>query len=203
MLHFLYTHRTVSRTLSRDWFRLWAKRIINFPYLMKASFIQRRLKLSGAKIGNLSLILCSTVIKNSHKLTVGDHTYIDKGASLSLHDRVTIGNNVAINSGARIFTGSHDIDSPFWPLVTKPVTIGDHVWIASNSILLPGVSLGMGCVVAAGSVVTRSFPPNCIIAGNPGRAIKMRQDTQFEYSPTAFVSFFECWIGSNFRLHPL
>ena len=55
------------------------------------------------------------------------------------------------------------------------MTIGDHVWIGTGAIILPGVNLGEGCVVGAGSVVTRSVDPYVIVAGNPARMIKRRQ----------------------------
>ncbi|MGL4673104.1 DapH/DapD/GlmU-related protein, partial [Cetobacterium sp.] len=55
----------------------------------------------------------------------------------------------------------------------KPVKIGNNVWIGGRSVICPGVTLGDNVVVAAGSVVTKSFPNNCIIGGNPAKTIRM------------------------------
>lgn len=53
-----------------------------------------------------------------------------------------------------------------------PISIGNHVWIGTNAIILKGVDIGDGAVVAAGAVVTRSVPPRCIVAGNPAKIVK-------------------------------
>lgn len=57
----------------------------------------------------------------------------------------------------------------------KPVTVGDDVWIGQRALILPGVSIGTGAIVAAGSVVTRDVPPFAVVAGNPAKVIKDRR----------------------------
>lgn len=57
-------------------------------------------------------------------------------------------------------------------LVCGPVKIGDNVWIGSGAIILPGVNLGMGCIVGAGAVVTRDVPPHTLVAGIPAKIVK-------------------------------
>lgn len=116
------------------------------------------------------------------------HTY-----NLELHDDVVIGENsfinarggVVIKSGVitgpdiMIFAENHIYDTdkclPFdEDLTFKKVVIGENCWIGAKAFILPGVELGEGCVVAGGSVVTKSFPPLSIIGGNPARLIKHR-----------------------------
>lgn len=74
----------------------------------------------------------------------------------------------------RVLTGTHDIQSPQFDLVTKPVTIGEGVWIATGATILPGVTIGNGAVVAAGSVVAHNVEPWAVVGGNPAKFIKKR-----------------------------
>ena len=82
-----------------------------------------------------------------------------------------IGKNVCIGEDVRLITGSHDVTSPHFNLVTRPITINDNVWIATGAIVLPGVTIGEGAVVAAGAVVTKDVEPWSVVAGNPAKFI--------------------------------
>ena len=88
---------------------------------------------------------------------------------------ITIGDNVMFAPGVQLYTATHPID----PVernsgleYAKPITIGNNVWIGGSAIVVPGVTLGDNVVVAAGAVVTKSFPDNVVIGGNPARVIK-------------------------------
>ena len=73
-----------------------------------------------------------------------------------------------------MLTGSHSLTSPTFDLITKPITIKDNVWVATGAIVLPGVTIGEGAVVAAGSVVTKDVEPWTVVGGNPAKFIKKR-----------------------------
>lgn len=78
-----------------------------------------------------------------------------------------IGHNITIA------TLNHDINPAKRANINpSPVVIGNNVWIASGSIILPGISIGNGAIVGAGSIVTKNVPENTIVAGNPARIIK-------------------------------
>lgn len=87
---------------------------------------------------------------------------------------ITVGHDVSIGPDAAILTLGHDPRSLQFADRGGPVQIADHVWIGFRAIVLPGVCLGEGAVVAAGAVVTKDVPPFTIVAGNPARPIGER-----------------------------
>lgn len=106
---------------------------------------------------------------------IGHKSYINHDSEIRCRERVTIGNNVSIAYNVLIqdsdyHTTYDEAGSP--KPETLPITIEDNVWIGANAIILKGVALGEGCVVAAGSVVTKSAPAHSLIGGNPARVIK-------------------------------
>jgi acetyltransferase-like isoleucine patch superfamily enzyme len=105
-----------------------------------------------------------------------------------LGPELTIGDNVAIAYRAVICLGHHDLNSPNFDAVLAPVTIEDYVVIGLGATILCGVTLGEGCVVAAGAVVTRSVPPYAIVAGNPARVIGERS-RDLRYTAQHFWQF--------------
>jgi len=113
--------------------------------------------------------------------------------SLHLHDLIEIGENVVINDGVVIFTGSHDVDSATFEATIRPVRIGDFAWIATNAMILPGVSIGKGAVVGAGSVVTRDVAPYQVVAGNPAQVVRRNRSCDLRYKPVEFLAPYEAW----------
>jgi acetyltransferase-like isoleucine patch superfamily enzyme len=82
-----------------------------------------------------------------------------------------------IASHVSINTITHDYNKEvirFAPNIYKPVIIEDDVWIGSSAIIMPGIRIGQGAVIGAGSVITKDVPSRAIIIGNPGRVLKMR-----------------------------
>lgn len=108
------------------------------------------------------------------QLSIGNHTYINRSASIDCTQEITIGDYCAISDNVQI------LDSDFHPItyngktstMSNLVHIGNHVWIGRSAIILKGVTIGDGAIVGAGSVVTRDIPPGCLVAGNPARVIK-------------------------------
>lgn len=128
----------------------------------------------------------SSDIKGLENLSIGDGTSIPKGSTFYCTDApLTIGKKVVFGPRPTIITGDHRIDiigkhiidvtvEEKLPDNDQPVVIEDGVWCGANVTILKGVTIGRGSVIAAGAVVTKSFPPYSIIGGVPAKLIKMR-----------------------------
>lgn len=106
---------------------------------------------------------------------IGEDCFINFNCTILDEAKVTIGHNVFLGPNVSIYTACHPLEADKrnkfieW---AEPVNIGNNVWIGGDVTLLPGISLGDNVVVGAGSVVTKSFPANVVIGGNPAKVIK-------------------------------
>jgi len=110
---------------------------------------------------------------------LGEFGFIGRGTEIEVSERVTIGRGALIAPDVYITDHNHQTRLGAgamyeMPCVAAPVTIGADVWIGTRCVILPGVTIGDGAVIAAGAVVTRDVPPNAIAAGIPARVIRMR-----------------------------
>jgi lipopolysaccharide O-acetyltransferase len=134
----------------------------------------------GVHIGRDSTIECYSSyagVKHSPHLTIGDNFSATKRLTLYCAESITIGNSVLIASDVVIMDENHGMDPtvPHYrdtPLQSKPVKIGDGVWIGEKAIILPGVEIGEKAIIGAMSVVTKSIPAYTVAVGNPCRVIK-------------------------------
>lgn len=113
---------------------------------------------------------------------MGAHSIINEACRLACWDRITIGDNVSISAEVTILTGDHDVQAPGFHSRLMPVVIEDYVFVGTRSIILGGVTIGRGAVVAASSVVTRSVPPLAIVGGNPAKHIGDRSAAALDYN---------------------
>lgn len=107
-------------------------------------------------------------------IKVGNNTIIGNDCFLDGRLGLEIGNNVNISGHIHIYTMQHDVQSPDFAGVGGAVIIEDYVWIATRSIILPGVKIGQGAVVATGAIVTRDVEPYTIVGGIPAKKIGER-----------------------------
>ena len=111
----------------------------------------------------------------STKLTMGEGSGMNYGCFLDLGADVTIGKNCNFGYQVMIINSTHEIGSGANRIgadMSKPVIIGDGVWLGARVIVLPGVTIGSGCVVAVGAVVSRDLAPNGFYAGSPARRVR-------------------------------
>jgi len=134
------------------------------------------LKIYLAQMGTGTSVLMGCSFLNGKKVYLGDRNVINFGCLLDgRHYQIRTGCDVSIGPEASILTLGHDPQSPEFANKGGDVIIGDRVWIAYRAIILPGVTIGEGAVVGAGSVVTKDVEPYTIVAGNPARFIKKRE----------------------------
>jgi acetyltransferase-like isoleucine patch superfamily enzyme len=138
-------------------------------------------RVAGIEIGAGSALLLGQYIHirgraqpGKRGIVIGRDTVINQGCCLDGRGGLRIGDQVDISPGAWLLTDSHDLHDPAFPEALAPVTVGDYVWIGSRALILPGVALGEGAVVAAGAVVTRDVPPYTVVGGVPARPIGTR-----------------------------
>ena len=156
----------------------WQRYMLFQIGLVPSSHIRRFVyKALGAEIGKNVVFHFRTEIRGIHRLKIGAGTIIGDNALLAAQRGLTIGENVNLSSNVSIYSGEHDHRDPYFrstPEKTRPITIGDRVWIGSNAIILTGVNIGEGAVCCAGCVVTKDVEPFAVVAGIPARKVNER-----------------------------
>ena len=122
---------------------------------------------------------------SAQNIEIGNDVHIGPGANFDAAGGITVGNGAIFAPDVTIYTRTHNFrhslkaipfDDIMW---TAPVTIGRYSWIGAKVIILPGVTVGEGAVIGAGSVVTREVPPCTIYAGNPAKQVGTRDADVF------------------------
>ncbi|MGB6128218.1 MAG: sugar O-acetyltransferase [Psychrilyobacter sp.] len=110
-----------------------------------------------------------------YNIEVGENFYANFSCTILDVNRVIIGDNVMFGPNVQVYTATHPLD-PKERIKglesSKPITIGDNVWIGGGAIILPGVTIGKNTTIGAGSVVTKDIPKNVLAGGNPCKIIK-------------------------------
>ncbi len=133
------------------------------------------LRFCGATIGKRCFVRGGLLIQESFRLVLGDDVFINAGCCFDLSAPIVIGSRAQIAYQVTLMTGGHAIgahDSRAGAHCPEPIHIGEGVWIGARAIVLPGVSIGAGAVVAAGALVTKDVPPDTLVAGVPAKPVR-------------------------------
>lgn len=133
------------------------------------------LRCFGARVGKGVHVYPRVKVWAPWNLEIDDEAGIADGVTLYSQGKISIGRRVVISQGAHLVAGTHDYTDPGFPLITKPITIKDHVWVAAEAFIHPGVIIDEGAVIGARSVVSRNMPAWMVCAGHPCVPLKERK----------------------------
>jgi putative colanic acid biosynthesis acetyltransferase WcaF len=151
----------------------FANHIVNkVPFFSIRHFIYRYLY--AMKIGRGTAIHMGCRFFRPDLVVLGRNVRIQFGCLLDGRRGLVIGDNVDISFDVKIFSLQHDIDDPEYRDFEGPVNIGPRACVYANAIILPGVSIGEGAVVASGAVVTKNVAEYSVVGGVPARVIRQR-----------------------------
>lgn len=138
-------------------------------------------RISGLKIGDRSTIHMGARFYDPRNISIGKDTIIGENVVLDGREKIIIGDHVDIATEVMIYNSEHDVDSKDFIAVSHPVVIEDYVFIGPRAIILPGVKIERGAVVAAGAVVTKDVGPMEIVGGVPAKLIRKREINKLSY----------------------
>lgn len=138
-------------------------------------------RLAGLKIGTGSVVHMGVRFFMPDGVSIGEDSIVGFRTFLDGRKPLKIGNHVDIASEAMIYNSEHDLESEKFEATEEPVEIGDYSFIGPRVIILPGVTVGKGAIVAAGAVVTRDVPEFAIVGGVPAKVIGERKQKDLHY----------------------
>lgn len=119
---------------------------------------------------------CYIQMNENAKLTIGDGGYFNHGTAIQCSSEITIGDHVFVAPNVAIQDYDEHIVLKEGYEPSKPIHIGNHVWIGKNATILKGVTIGDHSIIAAGAIVTKDVPPHCLVGGVPAKVIERDVD---------------------------
>lgn len=132
------------------------------------------LKCFGSKIAWSSHVYATAKIWAPWNLEIGEHSTLGPNVECYNQAKIKIGNNTIISQKTYLCASTHDYRSKHFPLILKPITIGNGVWVAAAAFIGPSVQIANNSVVAAKAVVIKNIEENTIVGGNPAKLIKTK-----------------------------
>ncbi|SFG96255.1 maltose O-acetyltransferase [Sporolactobacillus nakayamae] len=158
--------------------------ILNFvvPLIPVQNLRKLIYKIGKMKIGKNTTILRPVYLYAPSRIQIGDYCAINDHVVLDGRGKLIINDNVNISPYVKIYTAEHDVNSMDFHYTAGITTINKFAWVSTGSILLPGISVGEGAVIAAGAVVTKDINPYDIVGGVPAKVIGHR-NKNLNYRP--------------------
>ena len=169
-------HSRANRAARLLWSLAW---LLLFRPSPKPLHAWRRglLRLFGARLGRGVVVHASVRVWAPWNLEMGDFSSLAPFVDCYCVDRIRLGRCVTVSQYSFLCTASHDIDSLDMRLTTAPIALQDHVWIAADAFVAPGVTVAAGAVVGARASVFRNVPAWTVVGGNPAQPLRMRSRT--------------------------
>jgi maltose O-acetyltransferase len=166
-----------------SWYSDFALAVLHFISDTVPSHVLRQIAFgaAGVKIGSQSAIHMGVRFFNPSGVRIGADTIVGFRSFLDGRDSLKIGDHVDIASEVMIYNSEHDLNADDFAARVAPVEIGDYVFIGPRAIIMPGVKIGRGAVVAGGAVVTKDVPEFTIVGGVPAREIGTRSNKDPHY----------------------
>lgn len=139
------------------------------PLPLPSSWRVGLLRAFGAQVGEEVVIRAEVNITFPWRLVLGDRVWLGEGVTILSLAPVTLESDLCVSRKAFLCTGSHDWRAETFDLKTAPITVRRGTWIAAMAFVGPGVEIGAGSVLAAGTVLLKSVPPGSLVRGNPAQ----------------------------------
>lgn len=181
--------RSAVRTL-RWWKSGWSFYLIVLIGKLPGHSARRALYrlLFGFSFPRSTVLYGGAEIRNCGALKIGENCSIGHHVILDARRGLELGRNVNIGTGVWIWTEEHDPNDPDFAIVGGKVVVEDYAWLSSRVVILPGVRIGEGCVVAAGAVVTKDMPAWSIVGGVPAAVIGQRnRNMRYRLGSTGYI----------------
>ena len=159
--------------------KFMANKFVNF--LPTNSMRQSLLKLCGVSFSGKARFFSGIEYRGCNGIEIGDGVSIGPKVLLDGRCGLTIGKATVIAYEAVIWSMNHDYNDENFCAKGAPVHIGEYCWICSRSMILPGITIGDGAVVASGAIVTKDVPPYSVVAGVPAKVIGTREKKNWKY----------------------
>ena len=150
------------------------------------------MRLFGAEIHGTPFVHQRARITHPRNLVLHHRACLGDGAHAYALGRIVLHEGATIAQEAYLCTGTHDFASPHLPLQTAPIEVGTGAFVGARAFVLPGLTLGAGCLVGAMAVVTRDVAPGAIVAGNPARPLGFRPLANIMPGETPMPSSVDC-----------
>lgn len=173
-INFTSPYSTKNRIKRMIWTICWNVLVRPFPKSTANGWKRLLLQLFGAKIAKTAYVYSSATIFMPWNLEMKEHACIASGVDCYNAAPISIGAYTTVSQRAYLCTASHNISSPKHEQTQKPIIIKSIAWIAAETFIGPGVTIGEGAVVGARAVVFKDVEPWTVVGGNPAKFLKRR-----------------------------
>lgn len=148
--------------------------------LAKHFFFSNRLRMwlyryvVGMRIGEDCVVWAGNKFNIITDFSMGNNVIVGPNNVFLIRGGIEIGNNVNLSGFSFFISQSHDVNDPHGHTLLAKIKIKDDAWVATHAMIMPGVTIGRGAVVAAGAVVLKDVPDYVVVAGNPAKQVAMR-----------------------------